>query len=68
MKDRTRVRQGEYGRRTFLVLLVSTAIAIITAIFGFLYVETTPREEMREPVVLDAEVEPANGGAAGEGG
>ncbi len=65
MKDRTRVRQGEGSRRTFLVLVVSTAIAAITAIIGFLYVEWTPNEQLDDPVIMDAEVERMNEDATG---
>lgn len=59
MEERTKVRQGEGSRRTVIVLIVSTLIAGITAILGFFYVEGSPREELDDPLVIDAEVDGA---------
>ena len=64
-KDRTEARQGETGRRTLIVLAVSTAIALITAIAGFYYVESNKRTALDDPAIVDADVETADDAAQG---
>jgi len=48
--DAERARQGEFGRRTFVVLVISTAAAAILAILAYTYVFTEENEDLDAPV------------------
>ncbi|WP_420392884.1 hypothetical protein [Acuticoccus sp.] len=39
-------RQGEFGRRTFIVLIISTTIAALFAIFAYMYVFSSDNETL----------------------
>lgn len=43
-------RQGEYGRRTFVVLIISTAVAAVFAIAAYLYVFSASNETLDTPI------------------
>jgi hypothetical protein len=53
-RDPTEARQGEAGKRVFLVLVVSTLIAVGLAAAAYLYVSTTANEEIAEEPVVPA--------------
>lgn len=48
--DAERARQGEFGRRTFVVLVISTAAAVILAIGAYTYVFTEDNSQLDGPV------------------
>ncbi len=48
--DAQNVRQGEYGRRTFVVLIISVTAAALLAIGAYLYVFAEDNTELDGPM------------------
>ena len=55
--DATRVRQGELGQRTFLVLIVSITIAALIAIAAYLYVFAEDDAELQGQIPSTGTIE-----------
>lgn len=49
-RDADEARQAEYGKRTFVVLIISTAVAAVIAIGAYLYVFGEENEDLTAPI------------------